>query len=128
MSNPKPKPKPKAGGDGASLADRPAARYAGARTLSGALAARIAEDGSSRPLPPRTDLRNHSPDGFEWGYGGSGPAQLALAILADAAGPRAAREHYQEFKREVIAGFGGPRWELTRARVLQWLAARPDRT
>lgn len=26
---------------------------------------------------------NHSPDGFEWGYGGSGPAQLALAILLD---------------------------------------------
>jgi len=25
----------------------------------------------------------HSPDGFEWGYGGSGPADLALSILAD---------------------------------------------
>jgi len=25
-------------------------------------------------------VRNHSPDGFAWGYGGSGPAQLALAI------------------------------------------------
>lgn len=24
----------------------------------------------------------HSPDGFEWGYGGSGPADLALNILA----------------------------------------------
>lgn len=23
---------------------------------------------------------NHSPDGFAWGYGGSGPAQLALAL------------------------------------------------
>jgi hypothetical protein len=28
-------------------------------------------------------LRNHSPTGFAWGYGGSGPGQLALAILAD---------------------------------------------
>ncbi len=36
-----------------------------------------------RPLGPRLDLANHSPDGFSWGYGGSGPAQLALAILAD---------------------------------------------
>ena len=36
-----------------------------------------------RPLNPRLDLWNHSPTGFEWGYGGSGPAQLALAILAD---------------------------------------------
>ena len=24
---------------------------------------------------------NHSPTGFSWGYGGSGPSQLALAIL-----------------------------------------------
>jgi len=31
------------------------------------------------PLNPRLDLYNHSPTGFEWGYGGSGPAQLALA-------------------------------------------------
>lgn len=40
-------------------------------------------DGKRAPLNPRTDLFNHSPNGFEWGYGGSGPAQLALAILAD---------------------------------------------
>jgi hypothetical protein len=26
---------------------------------------------------------NHSPDGFNWGYGGSGPAQLALAICLE---------------------------------------------
>jgi len=34
------------------------------------------------PLDPRADLVNHSPDGFAWGYPGSGPAQLALAILS----------------------------------------------
>ena len=32
---------------------------------------------------PSQKIRNHSPDGFEWGYGGSGPAQLALALLLD---------------------------------------------
>jgi hypothetical protein len=49
-------------------------------------------------------LDNHSPTGFEWGYGGSGPAQLALAILADALcdDRRAARLH-QAFKWKVIA-------------------------
>ena len=47
---------------------------------------RIAEDGRRSPLPLRLDLDNHSPDGFAWGYGGSGPAQLALALLADALG------------------------------------------
>lgn len=34
------------------------------------------------PLPERHDLRNHSPEGFEWSYAGSGPSQLALAVLA----------------------------------------------
>jgi len=43
-----------------------------------------------RRLNPRRDLWNHSPSGFEWGYGGSGPAQLALAI-------------YQDFKLALIA-------------------------
>lgn len=38
-------------------------------------------------VPAETDLRpprlvHHSPDGYEWGYGGSGPADLALNILA----------------------------------------------
>ncbi len=38
------------------------------------------EPADSRPL---THIPYHSPDGFEWGYAGSGPADLALAILAD---------------------------------------------
>ena len=41
---------------------------------------------NGRRLNPRLDLWNHSPTGFEWGYCGSGPAQLALAILADHCG------------------------------------------
>jgi len=52
-----------------------------------------------RELPTRLDLRNHSPTGFGWGYGGSGPSQLALALLCDALGDDAlAQELYQEFK------------------------------
>ena len=62
------------------------------------------EEGSVRELDPRHDLYNHSPDGFEWGYGGSGPAQLALAILAHATcDARLSLRLYQLFKREVIA-------------------------
>jgi len=38
------------------------------------------EPGGKR-LDPRNDIRNHSPAGFEWGYCGSGPAQLALALV-----------------------------------------------
>jgi len=67
------------------------------------------------PLNPRLDLWNHSPTGFEWGYCGSGPAQLALAILADhLADDRQALDMYQRFKWAVIAEL--PRkqgWTLT---------------
>lgn len=47
----------------------------------------------------------HSPDGFQWGYGGSGPAELARCILFDLLGKQ--RESfinsiYQEFKRKFI--------------------------
>jgi len=57
-------------------------------------------------LTPHKSLRvrNHSPDGFNFGYGGSGPAQLALAILMDYLGtviPHPAL--YQSFKFKFIA-------------------------
>ena len=48
-------------------------------------------------------VRNHSPDGFSWGYGGSGPAQLALAILLVFLPKERAVSIYQDFKWEVIA-------------------------
>ena len=74
-----------------------------------------------QPLPPRNDLRNHSPDGFEWGYGGSGPAQLALAILCRAVGDELAQQYYQDFKFKVVAGFAKDGWQLTGAEVVDWL-------
>jgi len=57
------------------------------------------------PLPPAHSQRvfNHSPDGFSWGYSGSGPAQLALAILLLATSETNAVRLHQVFKREVIA-------------------------
>ena len=67
------------------------------------------------PLNPRFDLRNHSPTGFQWGYGGSGPAQLALAILADhLKDDDKAQRFYQAFKFQVIARLPqGQGWTLT---------------
>jgi len=50
-------------------------------------------------------LRNHSPDGFSWGYSGSGPAQLALALLLHFTDETFALRWYQDFKFEVIAGY-----------------------
>lgn len=48
-------------------------------------------------------VRNHSPDGFNWGYGGSGPAQLALAILLEFVDVPIALAFYQDFKWKYIA-------------------------
>lgn len=45
----------------------------------------------------------HSPDGFEWGYGGSGPADLALNILRMFVPPPEAWRLHHEFKFGVIA-------------------------
>ena len=64
-------------------------------------------------LNPRRDLRNHSPDGFNWSYGGSGPAQLALAILAREVDDGFALEHYQEFKWAVISLIHSDEWRMT---------------
>ncbi len=86
------------------------------------------QDGAEiRMLDSRLDLRNHSPTGFEWGYTGSGPAQLALAILADCLGnDRDALRLYQTFKFSVIAAL--PRhedapWRMTAADVRKWCRA-----
>src|SRR5262249_34762079 len=78
--------------------------YHGYRDADGHCRILVMTEGDISALPPRLDLESHSPTGFEWGCAGSGPAQAALAILADALGDdrRAIRLH-QPFKFEVIA-------------------------
>jgi len=67
-----------------------------------------------RRLNPRLDLWNHSPTGFEWGYCGSGPAQLALAILADHLGDdEQAFNFHHRYKWAVIAELPKRSWTLT---------------
>ena len=63
---------------------------------------------NGKELLPAASQRiyNHSPDGFNWGYGGSGPAQLALAIMLDCGGYPATK-FYQTFKSEIIAKLEG---------------------
>lgn len=74
-------------------------------TLSGDAESReVYLDGKYLDPKPSQKLRNHSPDGFNWGYGGSGPAQLALAIMLKLTGKS---EHYQDFKFAVIAAIPG---------------------
>lgn len=90
--------------------------YKGIRT-NGPGSAVVTVDGV--PLDPCNDVRNHSPDGFEWGYGGSGPAQLALAILCDLIGEHQAVEGglYQKFKFKLIAAIDKDQWVLSEEQV-----------
>ncbi|MDP6344179.1 MAG: DUF6166 domain-containing protein [Alphaproteobacteria bacterium] len=66
-----------------------------------------------QPLDPRLDLRDFQASGFEWGYEGSGPSQLALAILAEHAGPEAALGGYRDFMQVIVAELEGDEWTLT---------------
>ena len=70
-----------------------------------------------RVLNRMLHVRNHSPSGFEWGYGGSGPAQLALAILCSEFGIPFAEKIYQRFKLRVIGRLNHDAWELTSAEI-----------
>lgn len=82
--------------------------YEGGRSLDGAV---VTVDG--RLLPPRFDLKKHSPAGFEWTYEGAGPAQLALALLADHLGDdQKALALHERFMRAVVAQLDNA-WRLT---------------
>lgn len=83
--------------------------------------------GDRQPLDLRLDLRDHSPTGFCWGFGGSGPAQLALAILAHAGDTELALCLYQDFKWEFIAKLPQAQpWTLDRLTIKAWLEAQAN--
>lgn len=69
-------------------------------------------------------LRNHSPDGFAWGYAGSGPAQLALAILLRAGVfEHLALQYYQRFKSEHLVNLKRETFALE-IDVESWIAGQ----
>jgi hypothetical protein len=81
--------------------------YTGHHKAQGVLVT-VTRSGRTKSLDPRYVLRKNSPIGFAWGYNGSGPAQLALAILTDYFGAKPggkalAEALYQPFKFTVIA-------------------------
>jgi hypothetical protein len=80
----------------------------------------------------------HSPDGFEWGYGGSGPSDLALSILVDYFEGTLARienisgqfdalvrarsqKYYQQFKWDFIARAPEEGFEISADAIETWL-------
>lgn len=84
------------------------------------------------PLDPQTDLVNHSPTGFEWGYAGSGPAQLAFAMAHYLVGEARARAVYQDLKFRLVVRLPHEGWELQADDVVKLIATierkRAERT
>lgn len=81
-------------------------------------------DDTVLPMPElaRSEAR-HSPDGYQWGYGGSGPAELARAILVALYPGDAVVRHpvcYQAFKSDVIARIREDGFTLTSDEVGAW--------
>jgi hypothetical protein len=72
----------------------------------------------------------HSPTGFEWGYTGNGPAELARCILIDHIGSNDGEGHellvsYQAFRLAIVAKL--PRtgvWSLTSEEIDGWAATQ----
>ena len=90
-------------------------------------------------------LVHHSPTGMEFGYAGSGPADLALSLLTfhleadprqvktlltgrgdDTVGLAAVRvvALYQAFKVDALGGHGDDALDLTGAGIDRWIEAR----
>ena len=87
--------------------------YRGKRTEDGAVVTVQYGDMPEKELPRIGEQWR----GFEWGYGGSGPAHLALAILAHEYDERTAQYFYQDFKWEVISRLPKDGWTLSSEQI-----------
>lgn len=73
-------------------------------------------------------FRNHSPDGFSWGYLGSGCSQLSLALLLEATDAKTALKLYQDLKFDLIARLPMDKnFELPAYKIYEWLDTKKDK-
>jgi hypothetical protein len=94
--------------------------YQGRRDQTAPVGEEVEVTVDGEPLGKRYDLLSASPSGFEHGYGGSGPAQLAIAILAHAYDDEFAGDNYQQFKRDVVSELPEESWTLTKRDLDAW--------
>ncbi len=83
-------------------------------------------DGEALVDIPQTFV-HHSPDGFEWGYGGSGPSDLALNILALFVAPAEAWRLHHYYKSDVIAKVDAAGRTIEAHEVRAWIEGFWDR-
>ena len=107
----------------------PRRHYEGTYHASGEWAVRIVLDvpihdfKQIAPLDPCIKMVNHSPTGFAWGYQGSGPAQLAFALLYHVTKDKeTSQRFYQRFKADVIGAMPMEgNWKLSYNDIVEWL-------
>lgn len=64
----------------------------------------------------------HSPTGFEWGYAGSGPADLALNILLAVSGdPEWSKRQHQHFKEQFLAALPSEGGTITKKELDEYV-------
>ena len=99
-----------------------------------------APDGTARSSIPQRHI-HYAPMGFDWGFGGSGPADLALNVLAlflpltpDATGvvlrdgssiSEAAWALHQEFKYDLIATLPRAGGDISARSIRAWITKHP---
>ena len=81
--------------------------------------------GTKELSPKRSQaLANHSPDGFNWGYAGSGPAQLALAILLEVTSEKEALLNYRAFMLGWLDPIVEDTFEISVGAIWDWLQTK----
>ena len=85
-------------------------------------------------LPLYLSEVNHSPDGFEWGYNGSGPTQLAYAILrsyfeiVEELNIESARFQAQkfcfEFRQQFVSRWKKNEWKIDSEYIAIWIGGQ----
>jgi len=98
--------------------------YAGARGPDGTVKVVRIRSGQQTPLEGRWHHTGITSGEFNWGYGGSGPADLARSIIADVTGDENPHPAiYQPFKWEFVSSWGD-RWEISLDEIRAWLEKR----
>ena len=96
--------------------------FKGKKTPDSCIVELVNENYTTQLSPEKSlQIADHSPDGFQWGYSGSGPAQLAAAILNEITGdPELTRQYYQFFKSDHVSHWGND-FEINEFQVRDWL-------
>lgn len=93
--------------------------YTGTRTIDGLV---VMVDGVT--LPDHRTIKQYTDTGFEWGYPGDSPRQLALAILFDHLGVASeAISAVETFMKKVVAVLDND-WVLTSEQIASQLKSQ----